>query len=95
MKGLFRFIIKQKLKKNLHIVDGMNHDTTTNPGNEEVLKKIIDWISNLRRNEDESEDEKEMKYKMCFNNALLIIFCIFININVTFSINFWCQNTKV
>ncbi|SCL84948.1 lysophospholipase, putative [Plasmodium chabaudi adami] len=34
--------------KELHVVDGMNHDTTIKPGNEEILKKIIDWICNLR-----------------------------------------------
>ncbi|VTZ68607.1 lysophospholipase, putative [Plasmodium chabaudi chabaudi] len=45
-------------KKDLHPVDGMNHDTTTNPGNEEILKAIIDWISDVRSNcEDEIEDE--------------------------------------
>ncbi|CXH85152.1 lysophospholipase, putative [Plasmodium berghei] len=44
-------------KKNLHIVDGMNHAITVEPGNENILKKIIEWISNLRR-DDEIEDEK-------------------------------------
>ncbi|CAD2096431.1 lysophospholipase, putative [Plasmodium vinckei lentum] len=39
-------------KKELHVVDGMNHDTTTKPGNEEILKKIIDWICNLRANDE-------------------------------------------
>ncbi|EUD74076.1 hypothetical protein YYG_00023 [Plasmodium vinckei petteri] len=42
--------------KELHAVDGMNHNITANPGNEEALKKIIDWICNLRAND---EDEKE------------------------------------
>ncbi|CAD2087672.1 lysophospholipase, putative [Plasmodium vinckei lentum] len=40
-------------KKELHVVDGMNHDTTTKPGNEEILKKIIDWICNLRTNDED------------------------------------------
>ncbi|KEG01402.1 lysophospholipase, putative [Plasmodium vinckei vinckei] len=44
--------------KEFHVVDGMKHDTTTKPGNEEILKKIINWISNLRTNgEDEIEDK--------------------------------------
>ncbi|SCL86574.1 lysophospholipase, putative [Plasmodium chabaudi adami] len=40
-------------KKELHVVDGMNHDTTTKPGNEEILKKIIDWICNLKTNDED------------------------------------------
>ncbi|ETB63250.1 hypothetical protein YYC_00087 [Plasmodium yoelii 17X] len=43
-------------KKNLHHVDDMDHDITIEPGNEEILKKIIEWISNLRKND---EDKKE------------------------------------
>ncbi|CAD2088383.1 lysophospholipase, putative [Plasmodium vinckei lentum] len=43
-------------KKELYTVDGMNHGTPTRAGNEEILKKIIDWISDLRSND---EDEKE------------------------------------
>ncbi|CAD2095141.1 lysophospholipase, putative [Plasmodium vinckei] len=44
--------------KKLYIVDDMNHEITIEPGNEEILNKIIDWISNLRSNgEDEIEDE--------------------------------------
>ncbi|VTZ68209.1 lysophospholipase, putative [Plasmodium chabaudi chabaudi] len=44
-------------KKDLHPVDGMGHATTIEPGNEDILKKIIDWIYDLRRNdEDEIED---------------------------------------
>ncbi|VTZ67853.1 lysophospholipase, putative [Plasmodium chabaudi chabaudi] len=41
-------------KKELYPVDGMDHGTPTRPGNEEILKKIIDWISDLR-----SKDEDE------------------------------------
>ncbi|CAD2092942.1 lysophospholipase, putative [Plasmodium vinckei brucechwatti] len=43
-------------KKDLHIVDGMGHATTMEPGNEGILEKIIDWIYDLRRND---EDEKK------------------------------------
>ncbi|VTZ81083.1 lysophospholipase, putative [Plasmodium yoelii] len=43
--------------KKLHIVDRMGHFTTAARGNEDVFKKVIDWISNLRNNEDEKEDE--------------------------------------
>ncbi|CAD2108011.1 hypothetical protein YYG_01153 [Plasmodium vinckei petteri] len=38
--------------KNFHVVEDMNHDTTTKPGNEEILKKIIDWISGVRNNDE-------------------------------------------
>ncbi|CAD2103345.1 lysophospholipase, putative [Plasmodium vinckei petteri] len=40
-------------KKELHIVDGMNHAITLEPGNENILKKIIDWICNLRTNDED------------------------------------------
>ncbi|SCL90619.1 lysophospholipase, putative [Plasmodium chabaudi chabaudi] len=40
--------------KKFHAVENMNHDTTTKPGNEEIVKEIIDWICNLRAN---NEDE--------------------------------------
>ncbi|VEV56212.1 lysophospholipase, putative [Plasmodium vinckei vinckei] len=44
--------------KKLYIVGGMNHEITVDPGNEEILNKIIEWISNLRNNgEDEIEDK--------------------------------------
>ncbi|ETB60734.1 hypothetical protein YYC_02343 [Plasmodium yoelii 17X] len=43
-------------KKKLHIVNGMNHAITVEQGNEQILKKILEWISNLKR-DDEIEDE--------------------------------------
>ncbi|ETB59945.1 hypothetical protein YYC_03295 [Plasmodium yoelii 17X] len=46
-------------KKELHTVDDMNHFTTTMPGNENILNKIIDWISNLRK-DDKDEKENEL-----------------------------------
>ncbi|KEG01400.1 hypothetical protein YYE_03496 [Plasmodium vinckei vinckei] len=45
-------------KKELHTVDGMRHATTMNPGNQGILKKIIDWVSNLRSN-DKYKGEKD------------------------------------
>ncbi|KEG04418.1 hypothetical protein YYE_01324 [Plasmodium vinckei vinckei] len=45
-------------KKELHTVDGMGHAITMRPGNQGILKKIIDWISNLRRN-DKYKGEKD------------------------------------
>ncbi|EUD74046.1 hypothetical protein YYG_01142 [Plasmodium vinckei petteri] len=50
-------------KKDLHSVDGMGHATTMEPGNEEILEKIIDWIYDLRRN-DEDEKENEIKHEI-------------------------------
>ncbi|VTZ70697.1 lysophospholipase, putative [Plasmodium chabaudi chabaudi] len=44
-------------KKDLYTLDDMGHAITMKPGNEEVLKKIIDWIYDLRNGEDEIEDE--------------------------------------
>ncbi|VEV56674.1 lysophospholipase, putative [Plasmodium vinckei vinckei] len=43
-------------KKDIHIVDGMDHATTMESGNEGILEKIIDWIYDLRMND---EDEIE------------------------------------
>ncbi|SCL89256.1 lysophospholipase, putative [Plasmodium chabaudi adami] len=40
-------------KKELHTVDGMNHAITIDPGNEDILKKIIDWISDVRSNDED------------------------------------------
>ncbi|CAD2112678.1 hypothetical protein YYG_00020 [Plasmodium vinckei petteri] len=45
-------------KKELHTVDGMGHAITMKPGNQGILKKIIDWISNLRSN-DKYKGEKD------------------------------------
>ncbi|EUD70918.1 hypothetical protein YYG_04042 [Plasmodium vinckei petteri] len=53
--GMISFYNKLNVNdKELHTVDGMNHSTTKKPGNEDILKKIIDWICNLRKN---GEDE--------------------------------------
>ncbi|SCM24184.1 lysophospholipase, putative [Plasmodium chabaudi chabaudi] len=44
--------------KKFHPLDDMNHAITIETGNEEVLKTVIDWISDVRSNcEDEIEDE--------------------------------------
>ncbi|VEV56183.1 lysophospholipase, putative [Plasmodium vinckei vinckei] len=40
-------------KKELHIVNGMNHAITLEPGNEYILKLVIDWICNLRTNDED------------------------------------------
>ncbi|VTZ70682.1 lysophospholipase, putative [Plasmodium chabaudi chabaudi] len=55
-EGTISFHNKAKVKKkDLHIVDDMDHAITGAPGNEEILKKVINWISDLRMND---EDEK-------------------------------------
>ncbi|VEV55099.1 lysophospholipase, putative [Plasmodium vinckei vinckei] len=56
--GMILFYNKLNVNdKELHTVDGMNHGTTIKPGNEDILKKIIDWICNLRKNgEDKIEN---------------------------------------
>ncbi|KEG00153.1 lysophospholipase, putative [Plasmodium vinckei vinckei] len=44
--------------KKFHSVDGMNHAITIEAGNEDILKAIVDWISDVRSNcEYEIEDE--------------------------------------
>ncbi|CAD2092929.1 lysophospholipase, putative [Plasmodium vinckei lentum] len=57
-KGVVSFCNKANVKdKELYTAEGMNHTITAEPGNEDILKKIIDWISDLRSNdEDEIED---------------------------------------
>ncbi|SCL91772.1 lysophospholipase, putative [Plasmodium chabaudi chabaudi] len=53
-KGSVSFYNKVNASGNeLYPVDGMNHSTLTQPGNEEILKKVIDWISNLRTNDED------------------------------------------
>ncbi|CAD2089389.1 lysophospholipase, putative [Plasmodium vinckei lentum] len=47
--------------KELYIVEGLNHSTTLESGNEDVLQKVMDWI-NLR-NKDANETKKEQKIK--------------------------------
>ncbi|SCL88950.1 lysophospholipase, putative [Plasmodium chabaudi chabaudi] len=58
-KGSAFFYDKAKVdRKELYIVENMNHAITAEPGNEEILKAIIDWIHDLERNdEDEAGDE--------------------------------------
>ncbi|CAD2094010.1 lysophospholipase, putative [Plasmodium vinckei brucechwatti] len=41
------------IKKELHSVDDMDHIITTNPGYEDILKKVINWISDLRMNDED------------------------------------------
>ncbi|CAD2094011.1 lysophospholipase, putative [Plasmodium vinckei lentum] len=41
------------IKKELHSIDDMDHIITTNPGYEDILKKVIDWISYLRMNDED------------------------------------------
>ncbi|SCL89271.1 lysophospholipase, putative [Plasmodium chabaudi adami] len=45
-------------KKELYPVDGMDHNITTNPGNEEILKKVIDWISDVRSNDEDGKENE-------------------------------------
>ncbi|CAD2085505.1 lysophospholipase, putative [Plasmodium vinckei lentum] len=47
--------------KELYIVEGLNHSTTLESGNEDVLKKVMDWINS--RNKDTNETKKEQKIK--------------------------------
>ncbi|CAD2105273.1 lysophospholipase, putative [Plasmodium vinckei] len=58
-KGSAMFYDKAKVnRKELYIVEGMNHSITTAPNNEQILKMVIDWICDLERNdEEEIEDE--------------------------------------
>ncbi|KEG04422.1 hypothetical protein YYE_01328 [Plasmodium vinckei vinckei] len=52
-KAAVSFHKKAKVKKkDLHIVEDMDHAITAAPGNEEILKKIIDWISDVRSNDE-------------------------------------------
>ncbi|SCM01601.1 lysophospholipase, putative [Plasmodium chabaudi chabaudi] len=74
-KGTVLFHSKAKVKKNnIHIVDDMGHAITSESGNEELLKTIIDWISDVRSHgeyEDEEEEEDEDEDGICFNNAYI------------------------
>ncbi|SCL83762.1 lysophospholipase, putative [Plasmodium chabaudi chabaudi] len=57
LEGTVSFHSKAKIeKKDIHIVEDMDHAVTAAPGNEEILNKIIDWIYDLRSN---NEDKKE------------------------------------
>ncbi|SCL91053.1 Serine aminopeptidase, S33, putative [Plasmodium chabaudi adami] len=48
--------------KEIYIVEGLNHSTTLESGNEDVLKKVVDWINNLGNNNN-GETKKEQKSK--------------------------------
>ncbi|CAD2092325.1 lysophospholipase, putative [Plasmodium vinckei brucechwatti] len=71
-KGSAMFYDKAKVnRKELYIVEGMNHSITTAPENEKILKMVIDWICDLERNDeeeikDEIDDgiEGEIKYEV-------------------------------
>ncbi|SCL88070.1 lysophospholipase, putative [Plasmodium chabaudi adami] len=58
-KGAVSFCNKANVsKKELYPADGMNHTILGEPGSEDIFKKIIDWISDLRRNgENEIKDK--------------------------------------
>ncbi|KEG00222.1 hypothetical protein YYE_04930 [Plasmodium vinckei vinckei] len=63
-KGSVCFYDKAKVnRKELHIVENMNHAITIEPGNEEILNVIIDWIHDLERNDGE-EIENEIRDKV-------------------------------
>ncbi|KEG01648.1 hypothetical protein YYE_03164 [Plasmodium vinckei vinckei] len=52
-KGTASFHNKVKIKKKeLYTVDNMGHAITSESGNEDILKKIIDWISDIRSNDE-------------------------------------------
>ncbi|EUD73105.1 hypothetical protein YYG_02105 [Plasmodium vinckei petteri] len=71
-KGSAMFYDKAKVnRKELYIVEGMNHSITTAPENEKILKMVTDWICDLERNdgeeiegEIEGEMESEIKYEI-------------------------------
>ncbi|KEG02411.1 hypothetical protein YYE_03150 [Plasmodium vinckei vinckei] len=53
-KGSTMFYDKAKVnRKELYIVEDMNHSITTDPENEQILKIVMDWISDLERNDEE------------------------------------------
>ncbi|SCL91565.1 lysophospholipase, putative [Plasmodium chabaudi adami] len=58
-KGAHSFYNKINVPgKKFHEVENMYHAITVEPGNEQVLKIVMDWICNLRKNdEDEIENE--------------------------------------
>ncbi|SCL91526.1 lysophospholipase, putative [Plasmodium chabaudi adami] len=71
-KGSAFFYDKAKVdRKELYIVENMNHAITAEPGNEEILKSIIDWIHDLERNdEDEIGDEIENEIRDEIENEI-------------------------
>ncbi|SCL90999.1 lysophospholipase, putative, partial [Plasmodium chabaudi adami] len=50
-------------KKEFYPLDDMDHVITTTPGYEDVLKKVADWISDLRMN-DKDEIKDEIKHEI-------------------------------
>ncbi|KEG00228.1 hypothetical protein YYE_04917 [Plasmodium vinckei vinckei] len=63
-KGSAMFYDKAKVyRKELYSVEDMNHAITIEPGNEEILNVIIDWIHDLERNDGE-EIENEIRDKI-------------------------------
>ncbi|CAD2097213.1 lysophospholipase, putative, fragment [Plasmodium vinckei petteri] len=45
--------------KELYIVEGLNHSTTLESGNEDVLQKVMDWINSRNKDANETKKEKE------------------------------------
>lgn len=37
--------------KELHTIENMEHGLTVEPGNEKILEKVIEWLSNLSTKE--------------------------------------------
>ncbi|CAD2089276.1 lysophospholipase, putative [Plasmodium vinckei brucechwatti] len=63
-KGSVSFHNKANVKdKKLYIVEGMNHAISEEPGNEIILNIIIDWISNLRTNDEDVKDNKMLNVR--------------------------------
>ncbi|KEG00737.1 hypothetical protein YYE_04568 [Plasmodium vinckei vinckei] len=60
-KGAHSFYNKVDVcKKEFHAVEDMHHAITVEPGNEKIIKIVMDWICNLGKNgQDEIGDEKE------------------------------------
>ncbi|CAD2099472.1 lysophospholipase, putative [Plasmodium vinckei] len=46
-------------KKELYTVDNMDHSITIEPGNEEILEKVIDWLNNLEKENKNAIEDKE------------------------------------
>ncbi|SCL85883.1 lysophospholipase, putative, partial [Plasmodium chabaudi chabaudi] len=47
--------------KEIYLVENLNHSTTLESGNEDVLRKVLDWINS--KNEDTNEAKKEEKIR--------------------------------
>ncbi|CAD2089266.1 lysophospholipase, putative [Plasmodium vinckei brucechwatti] len=55
--------------KELYIVEGLNHSTTLESGNEDVLKKVVDWINSRNKNTNEIKKEQKIKKKKAREDA--------------------------